>query len=260
MVTKYKKIAEVAALAGKILLESHAESYRVEETVYHILKTSGFSMTEVVSTSTGLTMTLDDDDEAIDPITLVRRVNERTTHLSKIYRVNNISRALVKEEMDIETAYKKLLKIDASEYNVFSKDLATILLVLGFAILFGANGIELILAFLTGCLVAFSRILKEWLALNGFIYGIISTLISSFCLSLIVTLIPGKINQDIIIVSALMPLFPGTAFTNGIRDVLKGDYVSGVARIADAFVIAVSLALGVALGLFLSQGVQSWFN
>ncbi|WP_318753289.1 threonine/serine exporter family protein [Globicatella sp. PHS-GS-PNBC-21-1553] len=42
---------------------------------------------------------------------------------------------------------------------------------------------------------------------------------------------------------------------NGIRDALKGDYNSGLARIADALVIAVSLAIGVAIGLFLSKGV-----
>ncbi|MBF6841872.1 threonine/serine exporter family protein, partial [Acinetobacter baumannii] len=43
--------------------------------------------------------------------------------------------------------------------------------------------------------------------------------------------------------------------TNGVRDTLKGDYVSGVARISDAVVVAVSLALGVALALFLFNEV-----
>jgi hypothetical protein len=69
--------------------------------------------------------------------------------------------------------------------------------------------------------------------------------------------VPQPHNLDIIIISALMPLFPGTAFTNGIRDTLKGDYVSGLAKIAEALVIAVSLGLGVALGLFVSNGVLS---
>ena len=101
----YKSIAEVAALAGKIMLESHAESYRVEETVLHILRTSGFTLTEVVSTTTGLMLTLDDEDPNIDPITLVRRVDNRANHLNKIYRVNNISRKISNQEISIDQAH-----------------------------------------------------------------------------------------------------------------------------------------------------------
>ena len=40
MKQEYKKIAEVAVLAGRIMLESQAESYRIEDTVERILKTS----------------------------------------------------------------------------------------------------------------------------------------------------------------------------------------------------------------------------
>ena len=67
---KYKKIVEVATTAGRIMLESHAESYRVEDTVRRILQTSGLSNTEVITNTTGLYVTLDDSDSEIEGITL----------------------------------------------------------------------------------------------------------------------------------------------------------------------------------------------
>lgn len=52
MNTELKNIAEVAALAGTIMLESHAESYRVEDTVRRILATSGMDSIDVVTNTT----------------------------------------------------------------------------------------------------------------------------------------------------------------------------------------------------------------
>ncbi len=53
-----------------------------------------------------------------------------------------------------------------------------------------------------------------------------------------------------------MPLVPGVAITNAIRDTLNGDYVSGAARALEAFIKALAIALGVGLGLMLFGGVR----
>jgi uncharacterized membrane protein YjjP (DUF1212 family) len=53
-----------------------------------------------------------------------------------------------------------------------------------------------------------------------------------------------------------MPLVPGVAITNAIRDTLNGDYVSGAARAVEAFIKALAIALGVGLGLMLFGGVR----
>ena len=48
-----------------------------------------------------------------------------------------------------------------------------------------------------------------------------------------------------------MPLVPGVAITNAVRDTLLGDYISGAARILEAFLIAAAVALGVGTGMAL---------
>lgn len=255
----YKKIVNVAALAGQIMLESHAESYRVEETVRYILNTSGLSNTEVISTTTGLFLTLDDISEDVETITLVRRITNRGNHLSKIYKVNDISRQLVNEEVTIDEAHEKLLRVDEGEYPSLKKDIAIAAMVMGFTILLGGNWTEVIISAFAGIVLALTRRIDRYIKINGFIHSMFSTFVTSFFILLVVHLSPYQnVSHQIITIAAFMPLYPGTAFTNGVRDTLKGDYVSGVARIADAVVVAVSLGLGVALGLFVFNEVVTW--
>ena len=44
-------------------------------------------------------------------------------------------------------------------------------------------------------------------------------------------------------------LVPGVAFTNGLRDYMAGDLLSGNARIAEALLFAASIAIGIAFAL-----------
>ena len=61
--------------------------------------------------------------------------------------------------------------------------------------------------------------------------------------------------MDTVIISAIMPLVTGVAITNAIRDTLQGDYLSGGARVLEAFLKAASIALGVGIGMALFGAV-----
>ena len=69
-------------------------------------------------------------------------------------------------------------------------------------------------------------------------------------------LLPKSLNAvrnstalKLIIIGAIMPLLPGLAMTNAIRDTMRGDLVSGVARGAEALLVAVALGTGAGLVL-----------
>ena len=55
------------------------------------------------------------------------------------------------------------------------------------------------------------------------------------------------------IIGALMALVPGIIFTNAIRDVIAGDMVAGLTKIADALLTGVSVALGTGFALSLAR-------
>ena len=62
---------------------------------------------------------------------------------------------------------------------------------------------------------------------------------------------------DLITVAALTLLFPGLLFTNALRDISTGDFVSALVHAAESLSIAAALAGGAALvqGLFGQLGV-----
>lgn len=259
MTENYNKyIVKVAMQAGIEMLESNAECYRVENTVQRMLQVSEQPITEVFANTTGLFITLDGPD-LDDPITLIKRITKRDTNLRKIHIVNQISRDLTSNKITFEEAYAKLMGMDKKNYSKNVVGVSTILLVISFAILLGGDMNEILLSVIAAFLLLFSYKLKDFLALNDFIFGTVATLLVATIIPVIIHLsrMPNP-SFDIVVISVLMPLFPGTAFTNGFRDSFKGDYGSGITKIVEALIIAVSLGVGVALGLFIAKGIITW--
>ena len=62
-------------------------------------------------------------------------------------------------------------------------------------------------------------------------------------------------DMDVVIVAAIMPIVPGVAITNAIRDTLQADYLSGCARMLEAFLTAASVAVGIGLGMIMANGL-----
>ena len=60
-------------------------------------------------------------------------------------------------------------------------------------------------------------------------------------------------HSELVIIGALMALVPGIIFTNAIRDVIAGDMVAGLTKIADALLTGVSVALGTGFALSLAR-------
>ena len=56
-------------------------------------------------------------------------------------------------------------------------------------------------------------------------------------------------NYDVIIIGSIMPLVPGLLMTNSIRDMIAGDFMSGVSRFSEALLIAAGIAAGAAIPL-----------
>ena len=61
----------------------------------------------------------------------------------------------------------------------------------------------------------------------------------------IIILTNRVLDVDKVITGAIMPLVPGVAITNALRDSITGDLVSGLSRAAEAIIIATSIAFGV---------------
>ena len=243
-------LARTAVLAGEIMLVSGAEIARIEGTIQYILSSCPGRKAQSMVFSTGIFVSLDSGDG--EPITLVRRVEDRSTNLGRIYLVNQVSRKLCGGEMAPAEAYEELERIQAgSQYKKWLKALNYMFIAFFFGIVMGGSPVDCGAAAVTVGVLGLVVYVASRIMLNDFCTNVLGAF--SLGLSALVMnrwLFPGS-NTDIVIISAIMPLLPGVIFTTAVRDTLNGDYSSGAARMLEAIVTALAVAAGVGASMAL---------
>ncbi len=254
-----KKTLIMALYAGEIMLKSGAETYRVEDTITRLCKSRNFPYVEAYVTPTGIFVSVDSKGESQDEIvTYIKRIKSRGINLNKVAEVNNFSRRFVESNMPLDEALATLKAID--NLKPFSQHVDALL---GgglsgafFALLFGGNLPAFLGAFIAGSIVSYtlSDLAKTEFPpfLSNICGGSIAALVA-IILSYISPLINVNLDVDIVITGAIMVMVPGVAITNAVRDSIAGDLVSGLARAAEAIIIATSIAVGVGFILKLWQ-------
>jgi len=240
------QVAQVARLAARLLLESGGETYRAEDTVYRIAQHFGYDA-DIIAFPTGLTMTLTGDEESCS---MIARVERTGTDLARLDQVNTVSRNLCGCVITLPQAYMELERIQRQQsISNFKSVLYAGCSAAMFAMMFGGGPFEFFGSLVCGSLIQLVLCYSPDQA------GMpISSLIGGFLASLLALLInagfgPGDVSLTI--VSTLMPFLPGLALTNAIRDSMRGDLLSGGARLFQALTRAVVLAGGAGAGLWL---------
>lgn len=245
----YKKVVDTAVLAGELMIIGGAEIYRIEDTMNHILDSAGNKKHTVFALSTGITLTIWVDDETI---TVSKRVSERDTNMNYIDKVNMISRQLSSNLIDIDCAYDKLINLRKEVlYRNIEKFSAFVVVCLGFAMLFGGSLLDTVSSAITGFFVAVVYFYLGQSKINSFVKNMISTFALVLSANILKYYIFKNINLDLVVIGAIMPLVPGMSFTTAMRDILYGDYISGMGRMIEAIVIALGIATG--------AGIAIWF-
>ena len=254
IVMDYKKLADTAMLAGTIMLQAGAEIYRVEDTMLRILDTSGAETTEVLVLSTALMLNLDDPD--ISSISKMQRITTRGTDLGNICTVNNLSRQYCAGELTLDDMYDALKSLGESKrYAPWLMYLCTLLTAVMFTLMLGGTAMDAVLTGISAVVLVVFQMLFEHKVMNRFLYHMAALACATFLVSVLQTALRIDCNQELIVAGTAMPLLPGVALTNAIRDTLQGDYISGAARVMEAFVRAVSCAVGIGIGLYLGNMV-----
>ena len=257
-----KSIANMAVFAGEIMLRSGAETYRVEDTIKHILDTAGGAgapgtgiggsesagavRTESLVMLTGIIVTIERPGQ--EAITVMRRVHDRGTNMHRIVEVNEISRKYCAGDLSAEETWERLENIKGRQYTVWMYNVATVLVPAGFAPLFGGGLREIFAAGAVGILLAVIMTIGKRMRISSFILNMICAGGVAAAAMVLKAWYP-ILNMDTVIISGIMPLVPGVAITNAIRDTLRGDYISGEARALEAFVTAAAVAIGAGVGI-----------
>lgn len=245
-----KDITAFAAMAGRIMLENGAETYRVEGTIQRLLAARGLTQSQCFVVPTGVFVSVDVDDQIHTTIERVYKIQMDLMHISK---VNELSREFVETEMTVEEAIEKLHSIETTDqYGFKTRVLFTGIAGSFMALLFKGGPLEFAGAFVTSILVA---IFMEWMGkkeLPVFIKSVIGGFAAAtFTVLYVMTFKQMSIatSSAIVIIGAIQQLVPGVSLTNAVRDSISGDYVSGLSRATEAVIIALGIAFGVGIVL-----------
>lgn len=236
------KVIHLAAEAGKIILESGGETYRVEETITRICDSYGLHDAESFVTPTGIMISATDHNG--NTISLVKRIKSRSVDLEKISKVNDLSRSIKAKGLDLDFVQEELLKISKlPRYNAKITLIFSAISASFFTLLFGGNFNDFIVSFFIGKIIKSVSIMLSRLNINDFFINVLGGGIAAL-LALISVKLGLAQTIDKIIIGSIMLLVPGLAITNAIRDTIAGDLVSGISRGLEAFLIAVAIAVG----------------
>jgi len=240
-------IKRVCLLAGKIMLESGAETYRVEDTMVRIAKAFEMENAQAYATPTAITFAIDMTETAN-----FIRIDERFTDLEKVSEVNSISRYISSGELSVTEAENKLKEISAESgsFSELLKYLVAAIVSGCFTIMFEGSWYEFMPAIIVGGV--------GYYAMNSFNKYLKIRFFAEFLASIILTLlaflfvtIGFGFDIDKIIIGSVMPLVPGLLITNAVRDLMAGHLVSGITKVADATLTAFAIGAGVAIALLL---------
>ena len=236
---------------GYLLLKHGAEIYRVEESLKRMCQGFGFENIEIFAIPSYYTISLTLHDGT--PYQSSKRSRVNHFHLDHLYELNCLVRKISNQEIKKEDIQKEIKKIKSQPLNLHLILIGYIVSSAMFCIFCGGGIMEMIVSGGIGFILYYFIYLMERLNINS----IVRTLLSSIVLSTIAILCHKMhiiANQQSIITGTLMLLVPGIAITNSLRDIIGGDYVSGLSRMIEAILVAVSIAIGVGIMMMILGG------
>lgn len=238
-----RQVLMLALKAGRILLENGAEVFRAEDTVCRICRYYGFQSASVFVLSNGIFLTCGDEKEPQFARVLQIPVNH--VNLRRVAEVNELSRRIEQGRYTLNEIRAELERIEI----LAPVDRRIQVLVAGvcgacFSHVYGGGWQEALCTAVTGVLLYAYLLYLGKPHFSKIVCYILGSAWVSFLNILFYTV--GFANHlDAMMVGSLILMVPGVAFTNGIRDVAVGDYISGSVRLLDALLIFFCIAIGV---------------
>lgn len=244
-----QKIQNLVFGMGETLLRYGAEIARVEETMRRVADHFQVEELEMYVVTNGLFVNLYQDGNHAH--TKLQYVSSVSTNFKKLCEVNELSRNIESGKCSVDQALIRLKEIRAGKNEPpWKMILASGVGAAAFCYLFGGTIRDSLAALICGLVLQllFTLVEKKRFEISKVLLYIIGGLLMTvLCILWVKSGLAEHLDKTIM--GAIIPLIPGVAFTNGIRDIVDGDYLSGCIRLLDAVLIISSIAIGVGIGL-----------
>ncbi len=243
----YNKIVQGILDIGESMLISGAENYRIEDSLYRMCRSYGFVKYDVFVIPSNIQITVETENG--DIITQVRHIENADIDFDQLDYMNNLCRYVCSHTPDEEELQKKYQEVKSRPpQHPAAKYFAGIMGGTGFAVFFGCNFKDAIVAVIVSLMIV---VVGKWLEKregNLFVYNTILSFLSEVIIVLSVR--NGFADHpERIMIGIVMLLISGLSTTNGIREILQKDYISGFINIMNSILGAAGIAVGTALAM-----------
>lgn len=249
---KHEEVLSAALDIGESMLKSGAEVYRVEDCIRRICVAYGATNVDVFCITASILLSIEFPPEL--RISQTRRIEEYSTDLERVHRLNQLSRNLCKDRPDYAAFQKEFRAIHAVRpYSFITQAGAFALVAAAFTVFFGGTLQDALISAVIGmvlkCVVSFASMVNY--------NRVLSNLIASFVMSVLAFLsvrVGLAQSAEMIVIGNTMLLIPGILLTNSLRDMISGDTMTGILRFAEAIILALAIAGGYILAFFAVGG------
>ncbi len=249
----YNGLLNLGTELGRQLMASGAEISRVEDSILRLMQAYDIPDAQVFAIPNCLIVCLTAPNA--EPITRICRIPAHGIDLDHLELCNALCRKLCQEHPPLDEALAQVAHIAKVRPAYREKIIILGHFLVGafFTPFFGGGLLDSLCGGLCGVAIALStRLLRRIAGPSVFFHTLLSAAVSSLLAQLLVRFGAAG-NVDAITIGALMLLVPGVSLTTAMREVMAGDIVSGITRMAEAVLTATAIALGTGAALALGQ-------
>ena len=251
----YNKLVQGILDIGEEMLICGAENFRLEDSLYRMCRSYGFKRYDVFAIPSNIQITVETPEG--DIITQVRHIETTDIDFDRLDYLNNLSRYVCQNKPDAEQLLAKFEEVmGRSPQKWYTKYFAAVMGGTGFAVFFGCNFADAAVAAVVSLMIV---LVGGWLSKREEIllaYNLILSFFSEVIIIAEVRLGLGS-HPERIMIGIVMLLISGLSTTNGIREVLQRDFISGFLNVMNSMLGAAGIAFGTALAMLLLDGVSA---
>ena len=253
----YQRILEGILDIGEAMLCSGAENFRLDDTMYRMCKSYGFKRYDVFVIPSNIQITVETPEGEI--LTQIRHIESTGINYDRLDYMNNLARYVCAHTPDADELHRRYVEVmNRKEQPLWITYLAGVMGGTGFAVFFGCGLTDAVVAVLVSLMIVF---VGNWLGKredNLLIYNLILAFLSETVIIgmdfLGIGTHPDRIMIGIVMISAL-------STTNGIREILQRDFLSGLINIMNSVLGAAGIAFGIAIAMqLLGEGAYDGFT
>lgn len=237
---------------GAAMIRSGAETHRVEDSLYRLCTAYRFTECNVWVVPSNLQATVTAPDGTC--ITQIRHIRSAGMNFDLLDRLNDLSRRACADTPDAEELSRRLSEIlNTPEQKAWLHYLGGVLAGAGFGVFFNCDFGDTLVAAGAALLITLLVRLIGKRESNPMILNFVTAALTEAFILLCVHLRIGH-HSGYITIGVVMLLIGGLGATNGVRDLVHLDTLSGVTNLTVSLIGAMGIAMGIALPLLLLSG------